>query len=673
MNRTAPAFTTSYAIFIVSAALLLIHSCGQRSEHPVSPDGKISVVLESGEQGLFYSVIREGEVVVRPSILRLEFANQPPFAKNLEIALVSESAVDNTWEPLWGKTESARNHYREYTYRVGEKTGAGRSLELRWRIFNDGAAFRWIFPEGSGFGSFRLTGEVTGFNIDPACRVWATEHGDYYTSQEHLYDERMAGDIAPGELIGCPVLAETGKGSWLLLTEADLTDWAGLYFRAGTEEGSTLVSSLAPLRRDPAVRVERSVPAVSPWRVIMAGEDPGVLVESNMIANLNDPPEYEDVGWIRPGISAWDRWWSGDYGPDAGFELGMNTATMKYFIDLADEMDWEYMIVDWTWYGNVFVQQDGRQVPDPAADITTPIGAVDIREIIAYAAQRRVGIILWVLSHHLDRQMEEALALYEQWGAKGIKVDFMDCDDQDMVNWYHKVARKAAEHHLVVDFHGAYKPTGVSRTLPNMLTREGVLGNEYTKWSDLVTPRHTVTLPFTRGLLGEMDFTPGGFNHIHQEDFIIVGGDAPNPYVMGTRCHQLAMTVIYESAFTVICDSPYNYRDQPGSDFLALVPATWSETRFLGGYPGQHVVMARRSGEKWFIGGMTNEDPREVNVDLDFIAPGNWKATLWLDAPDAGTHPAHLEKSAREVSAGETISINMEKGGGFVAVLEPAG
>jgi alpha-glucosidase len=272
---------------------------------------------------------------------------------------------------------------------------------------------------------------------------------------------------------------------------------------------------------------------------------------------------------------------------------------------------------------------------------------------------------------HLDRQMDEALAQYEKWGAAGIKVDFMDCDDQDMVNWYQKLARKAAQHHLVIDFHGAYKPTGVSRTLPNLLTREGVLGNEYTKWSDLITPRHTVTLPFTRGVLGEMDFTPGGFNHLHQDDFIIAGADAPNPYVMGTRCHQLAMLVVYESVFGVICDSPSNYRDQPGSDFLRLVPSTWDETRYISGYPGESIVLARRHGTQWYVGGMTNEDAREISFSMDFLGEGSYDATLWKDAADSDRHPAHLEKE--EIPGLEKNSrfrVNLEKGGGFVLILD---
>lgn len=650
---------------------ILVISCSTPYPDPHSPDGRISVKLEvNGEGSWNYSILKGEQLLLRPSEISLEFRDQPAFGGELAIDLLSESSADESWRPLWGKTSLARNHYNEYLFRLSEMKQGGRSLDWIIRVYDDGVAFRYVFPQESGFGAFKLSEESTSFHLDPEYRVWATNHEHYYSSQEHTYEEKLVREIGPDELIGCPLLVEAGEKDWLLITEADLTDWAGLYFKASGDAPGTLVSSLAPLKRDPGIRVEGKTPAESPWRVIMVGDDPGDLIESNLLGNLNDPVEYEDVSWIEPGLSAWDRWWSGDYAPGADFPVGMNTATMKYFVDLADEMDWEYMIVDWSWYGEAFVQKDGNQIPNPDADICTPIEEVDIQEIIRYAAERNVKIILWVLSMHLDLQMDEALARYEEWGAAGIKVDFMDCDDQDMVNWYHEVARKAARHHLVIDFHGAYKPTGVSRTLPNLITREGVLGNEYNKWSDLITPRHTVVLPFTRGLLGEMDFTPGGFHHIHQENFTAVGGDAPNPYVMGTRCHQLAMLVVYESAFGVLCDSPDNYRDQPGTDFLKLVPATWDETRYISGYPGQSIVIARRSGKQWYVGGMTNEDARQVSFQLDFLEAGAHSLTLWKDAGDTDLAPAHLVKESMEVKSGDPFTVTMEKAGGFVMLVE---
>jgi alpha-glucosidase len=651
--------------------LSLLFSCCTTNPTMRSPDNRLSVVPgDPGEEAFSYSILKSGQSLLAPSRIELMFRNQPPFGSGVKVELLSTSKVDETWEPLWGKSASARNHYNEYVFRVAESGPDGRYLLWIFRVFDDGVAFRYQFPEDSGFGSFALTDERTRFNLAPSVKVWAANHGQYYSSQEHSYDERRVGEIGDDELIGCPLLAEVDSASWLLITEADLTDWAGMYFKKGEDGDAGLLSSLAPLKRDPDVRVEARVPAVSPWRVVMVGDDPGTLIESQILANLNDPCEYGEVDWIRPGISAWDRWWSGSYAPDAAFEAGMNTATMKYFVDLADEMDWKYMIVDWTWYGQVFTEPGGS-VPNPGVDITRAIGEVDMQEIISYARERDVRIVIWVLSQHLDRQMEEALATYEAWGAAGIKVDFMDCDDQDMVNWYHNLARKAAEHHLFVDYHGAYKPTGVSRTLPNMLTREGVMGNEYNKWSDLVTPRYTVVLPYTRGLLGEMDFTPGGFHHVHREDFVPVGGDAPNPAVMGTRCHQLAMPVVYESAFTVLCDSPYNYRDQPGSDFLKDLPATWDETRYLAGYPGEDIVLARRKEKVWYVGGMTNEDPREAAFPLDFLEEGSFRATLWRDGEDSGEVPASLVKETLELKAGDLFRVRMERGGGFTMILEP--
>ncbi len=644
-----------------------LFSCQHSIPDPESPDGRITVRIGSQAGVPFsYSVFKEGKEMVGISALSLEFKDQGAFQSMLNVELISTRQVDESWKPLWGKCAEVRSYFNEYVYRVSEEGASGRFLEWEIRVFNDGMAFRYLFPENSGFGNFMLAEERSSFNLDPSVKVWATNQEHYYSSQEHLFDEMTVEEIGIEALIGCPILAEVDQDSWLILTEARLTDWAGLYFQKGKEGEASLVSSLASLKRNPSVKVEAGSPAESPWRVIMVGDDPGDLIESNMIVNLNDPVEYEDVDWIRPGVSAWDRWWSGDYAPAADFDVGMNTSTMKYFVDLAAEMGWEYMIVDWTWYGKVFADEGG---PNPDVDITTPAAQVDIEEIISYAGEREVGIILWVLSAHLDRQMDAALAVYEKWGAAGIKVDFMDSEDQDMVNWYHRLARKAAAHHLVIDFHGAYKPTGVSRTLPNMLTREGVLGNEYNKWSDLVTPRHTVVLPYTRGLLGEMDFTPGGFNHVAQENFEAVGGDAPNPTVMGTRCHQLAMTVIYESAFTVICDSPDNYRDQPGAEFLKLIQTSWDETKYLGGYPGEDIIIARRKGKDWYVAGMSGEDARIAEFSADFTGSDTWDVTLWKDGPESVEDPSLLVKESMEISTGDSVSIRMERGGGFVMIF----
>ena len=352
-----------------------------------------------------------------------------------------------------------------------------------------------------------------------------------------------------------------------------------MYLSGHGAAANTLVSTLSPRPDDPAVAVQGKTPHRSPWRVLMIADHPGRLVESNLVANLATPLQLKDTSWITPGRSAWDRWWSGDWAPGADFKVAMNTATMKYFTDLAAEMGWEYVLVDWGWYGPITDFETGGE-----RDCTKPVAAVDVPEIVRYAKAKNVKVLLWIFWTHLDQRLDEALALYEKWGVAGIKVDFMARDDQWMVNWYETVVRKAAEHHLTVDFHGAMKPTGLERAYPNNLTREGVLGNEYNKWSDRVTPEHKVTLPFTRMLAGPMDFTPGGFRHATKAGF---KAQDSQPMVMGTRAAELALLVVYESPLQVICDSPDAYRGQVGTSFLKETPATWDETRVLAGEVGQ--------------------------------------------------------------------------------------
>jgi alpha-glucosidase len=247
----------------------------------------------------------------------------------------------------------------------------------------------------------------------------------------------------------------------------------------------------------------------------------------------------------------------------------------------------------------------------------------------------------------------------------------MNRDDQEMVNFYHLVAKKAAEHKLLVDFHGAYKPTGTGRTWPNQITREGVMGNEYNKWSNRVTPEHCLTLPFTRMLTGPMDFTPGGFRHGTQSTFKVVGGDAPAPMVMGTRCFQLAMMVVYDSPLQVLCDSPYALRNSPaGLDFLKIVPTTWDQTKVLDGQVGRFIAVARRSGSDWYIGSMADWAGRRLEVPLDFLGQGTFEATIWSDAPDANDHPENLVKETRSVTAKDKIAVRMASGGGQVIHLK---
>jgi alpha-glucosidase len=347
---------------------------------------------------------------------------------------------------------------------------------------------------------------------------------------------------------------------------------------------------------------------------------------------------------------------------------------MKYFIDFASDMGWEYQLVDWYWYGAPFVEPIdwNNPISNPDADITTMNPNINIPELVEYAAGKNVKLLLWLEWHHADKQMEEAFPLYEKWGIVGVKVDFMARDDQEMVKFYHRVVKLAAGHHLLVNFHGAYKPTGFSRTYPNLITREGVMGNEYNKWSANITPEHKVTLPFTRGLLGEMDFTPGSFINVTVDNFRTEGAGIP-PVSMGTRCNQLALMVVYESALQVLCDSPFNYRNSPeGLDFISAVPTTWDETKVINAEIGNLITIARKSGDEWFVGSMTDSEPRVLDIPLAFLNQNiSYLAKIWRDGGDADVNPGSVKIEEINVDNHSVIKAELASGGGHVMRIIP--
>jgi len=331
---------------------------------------------------------------------------------------------------------------------------------------------------------------------------------------------------------------------------------------------------------------------------------------------------------------------------------------MKYFIDFAADMGLEYMMIDADWYGDF---------KDPAADITSAIEAIDIQELIRYAEDRNVGIWLWVNWQNLDRQMEEALPLYQKWGVKGIKVDYMEADHQPMVDFYHRLCKSAAKHELMLNLHGAYKPTGIRRTYPNLLTREGVLGMEYLKWDTIPDPRHNVTLPFIRMQVGPMDYTPGGFFNVRKDRFNT--GNEP-PQVLGSRAHHLAMFVVFLSPLQMVADHPGAYRNERGNDFIREVPASWDESLLLQGEMGEYVVMARRKGKRWFIGGMTDEQ-RSVQLPLRFLAADStYQCEMFIDNQWTERNPKSLSIRTKMISSSDTLTFDMVNAGGFAAVIE---
>jgi len=614
-----------------------------------SPDGGVSVQVKSSPWT--YSVSFHGQTVLVDSPLGLELKSWPEMAK---IKLVDEKhrPVDQPTALVWAKSAGVRNHYNEMTLMFAEAASPEHRIGLVVRAYADGVAFRYELPEQGGSAEFVVKTELTGFRFPGDPIVWATTYPSFHNSSEQHYPKVKLSDLSNGAIVGLPLLAEVKPNVFAALAEADLTDWAGMSL---TPTGSGLAANLSP-RLDGNGLVAGKLPHASPWRVIMLGTTPGALIESSLIENLNPPSVIADTSWIHPGMMAWDHWWSGD--------TQVDNDTIKRYIAFASEMGFPYQLIDWQWYG---------PYGEPTSDIMKPKPDLDWSGLLQFAKDHHVREWLWIHSTDINKALETGkldatFALYEKWGIAGVKIDFMDSDDQAMVNWYLRVLQMAATHHLMVDYHGAFKDTGLRVTYPNLLTREGVLGNEYNKFSNRVTPTHKLTLPFTRMLVGPMDYTPGGFLNRSPAEW----KQTTPTEVMGSRAQELALFVVYWSPLMCVSDDPEHYANQPGLEFLRVVPTVWDETRVLDGAVGEHIVMARRSGKRWFVGGMTADEAYSYRLPLGFLGEGKFTAHLFLDPADAKASYEALSASTKVVTAGDTITLPMRPAGGAALYFEPA-
>lgn len=626
-----------------------------------SPDGQLAFSL-SDAAGPSYALSFAGAPILSASALGLVPSQGAPLGPDLRIAGAVQASIDQPYETFAGKSRGGRDRYNELTIDLAEPGAVGRRLQLIVRAYDDGLAFRYRLP-ASPQAVQLLPNELTRFNFAADYDCWGVNLGRYDSGHEGEFDPVKASRLRDHNRYDAPFVCRTAKAAFAL-AEADLEDWAGMYLAGRGEGGLGAAVQLSPRLDDPAVAVKLRVgrEATSPWRVVMVGSNAGKLIESDLIARLNPPSAIADTSWIKPGKSAWD-WWNGP--AVSGVEkAGTNTATIKRFIDFAAQAGLPYMLIDEGWYAGA----GGGWTVLPGADVTRSAPDVDMAAVTAYAAERGVGLWVWLHWKALDAQMDEALAQYEAWGLRGVKVDYMSRDDQQMVEFYHRLLKKAAEHRLMVDLHGAYHPTGLARTYPNFLTQEGVLGAEYNKWSRRVTATHNVTLAYTRGLIGPMDYTPGGFRNrtpaAFEPRFIL-------PFVQTTRGQGLAMYVVYDSPFACVSDSPDAYvengRPAAGFDFIQAVPTAWDETRFIAGDVGEYVAVARRKGRDWYVGAMTNESGRTVKVPLRFLPTGRFTARLWQDGPK----PDALVTSDRAVTSRVALTLKLAPSGGAVVHLTP--
>jgi alpha-glucosidase len=632
----------------------------------VSPDGNIRLTLKVDHGAVRYEIARAGKSVIEPSSIDVRLKNIGSVAAKASIQAVTEKQIDESSDLPWGKVNRLRNHCRETTVQL--KNDGGVEWELQLRAYDNGIAFRYGFPEQPKVRDFVIEDEATQFRLLNNPTVMLGAYDNFTTSHEPLYTRKSLSDVPTKKLIEMPLLAVWPGGSAATITEARLRGFAGMYLERSGAQENTLRSRLAPLPSKPKEIVASPLPRWSPWRVVLLADRAGQLLENNVLLCLNDPAQG-DFSWAKPGKMTW-HWWNGTVEHGAPSTPDTNFAIHKKYIDFCAAHHVAYHSVISVAEGRPWYVQGGGPGydPRPDTDVLTPRPDLGLPRILAYAKEKGIGIRLWVYWKPLSEKLEEAFATYERWGIKGLMVDFMDRDDQQMVEWQENVLQSAARHKLHIQFHGSYKFSGEQRTYPNLFNREGVLNLEYLKWTKDCTPQHDVDVAYTRALAGPVDYHLGGFRAAARDKF---EPRDEKPEVLGTRCHQLAMYVVFENPMPMVCDYPEAYEGQRGFDFLEQVPTTWDETRFVVGEPGEFVVVARRSWKTWYLGGMTNWTSRKLKLPLDFLGGGAFTAFLRTDDRPDGSNPNDIREEQILVDRSRSLDVKLASGGGVVADIRP--
>jgi alpha-glucosidase len=621
-----------------------------------SPDGKIVINVSVGQEITWSAVYENNEIIssVKTAMLlsdgKILGANET--VKKSSLTSLNEILKAEVAYKKSGITDNCNILLLSF------KSG----FSLQFRAYNDGIAYRF---ETALKDSLIIKKEISEMQFPSGTNSWYPLEKSFMSHNENTFIYSSLDTISNNHLASLPVLFQS-NGINILLTESDIEDYAGMWIRgagAGKIEGIwPAYPAEESLKNDRDLKVIKTRDYIAktggtrtfPWRVFVIAGDDGKLIESDLVYKLAAPNRLKDIGWIKPGKVAWD-WWNANniYGVD--FRAGINNETYKYYIDFASKNGIEYVILDEGWYklGNVLEVTPG----------------IDIQELCRYAADKKVGVILWVVWKSFCDQMDQALNQFEKWGVKGVKVDFMQRDDQKMVDFYWEAARKTAEHHMLIDFHGAYKPDGLGRTYPNALTREGVKGMENNKWSKDINPRHDVTLPFTRMIAGPMDYTPGAMINMDQKNF---NPQFTRPESQGTRVHQMALYVAYESPLQMLADSPSNYmKEQECTHFIVKVPVVWDDIKVLSGKVGDYLLLARRSGKEWFVGGLTDWTIRDLELDLSFLGTGEYSMEIFQDGINADRYASDYKHLSLDVRSDLKMKIHMAPGGGWVARITP--
>ena len=622
-----------------------------------SPDGKVKVCIEAGAE-LAYTVSIDGEQILAPSHIAIDFKDK---VLSHAVRKVTRRTIDQLHHAVVPvKTREVRENCNEL--RLDFRGG----WAVVFRAYDDGVAYRFetSFKDAEVYVADETADYVFAEDNDV---YWANEKSpEYITHCEAFFKEMKLSEISKEQYAYLPVSMKTPKGTRLVITEADMFDYPNMFMFGG--QGHTLISEYPQVILDYDMRTDRDVTVTEkadyiaktkgtrtyPWRIMTLGDDRSLL-ENNLSWLLSSKEYSDDIEWLKPGKISWE-WWAmlNVYGVD--FKAGVNTDTYKYYVDFAADYGLEYILMDEGWSASTL-------------NVVEPNPELDLAEIIRYADSKGVGVVLWTLWTPMMKDMENILDTYRDWGVKGIKIDFMQMNDQNMVNFYEDVARECFERHLLVDYHGAFKPAGLQRKYPNAMTYEGVYGMEHDKCSYDISPEHDLVLPFTRMVAGPMDYTPGATINATKEDF---RERWEHPMSQGTRAHQAALFITFESPLMMMCDSPSNYRrNEEYARFLASIPTVWDETVGIDAKAGDYLLMARRNGDTWYVAGLNDWIGRELQVTLGFLGEGEYEAEIFSDGVNANRWAEDYRLEKRKVSKDDTLPVKMANGGGWAAVIRP--
>lgn len=654
-----------------TCALFALSVQGQKQLLLSSPDGKLKSTITIGDK-LTYDISCNGQQVLAPSPISATLDNGKVWGDKARLSKVTEKKNDTQIDAPFYRSSCVRDYYNELTLRFKG------DYSVVFRAYNDGVAYRFVNHAKKPFCilneevDYRFPADVTA----SVPYVNAGKDGDYngqfHNSFENVYTTAPISQLNKERLMFLPLVVQATPEVKVCITETDLNNYPGLYLT--NAKGSNSLSGIqAPYPKtmkqgghnNLQMRVQTREEYIAkvdgprnfPWRVAVVTTRDTQLAASNLSYLLAEPSKLSDTSWIKPGKVAWE-WWNDWNLCGVDFKTGVNNATYKAYIDFASQYGIEYVILDEGWAVNL------------KADLMQVVKEIDLKELVDYAAARNVGIILWAGYYAFERDMENVCRYFSEMGVKGFKVDFMDRDDQLMTDFNHRAAAMCAKYHLILDLHGTHKPAGLNRTYPNVLNFEGVHGLEQMKWRpagfDQIT--YDVMIPFIRQVAGPMDYTQGAMRNATRENYYPSNSE---PMSQGTRCHQLAMYIVLESPFNMLCDSPSNYMREPEStSFIAQVPTVWDETVVLDGKMGEYIITARRKGDTWFVGGLNNWDARDVEVDLSFLSSGSHKAVLFKDGVNAHRTARDYKREEVSVSSAQPLKVHLAPGGGFTLQID---